>query len=87
MDGGKVPRAWIGEEITVQWSGEPTGPHVFVLLDVVPEGLVVEFKTTEEREGTTYEETSHSLIPWSAFAWAARLASVEEKNPRVEVAE
>ena len=83
MDGEKVPRAWIGQDITVQWAGEQTGPHLFVLLDVVPEGLVVELKATEERGGRTYEETSHSLIPLSALAWVARLASVEERKPGV----
>jgi hypothetical protein len=58
----QIPRAWIGEEILIHFVADPDGAVEFhMLVDVVPEGLVVERRT---------QHRSHILVPWHSIHYA-----------------
>lgn len=86
MDAEKIPRAWIGEEVRVSWGGDPEGVDCS-LLDVVPEGVVIEYVSTVEIEGSTYEVTLHSLISWSALRTIHKVVGYKEPDAQAEDAE
>jgi hypothetical protein len=77
VDGEKIPRAWIGEEVEVYWRGGQA-PDTMNLIDVVPEGLVFEVSVTREHEGKTYKGTGHTLTPWHAIVSVQKYVRTEE---------
>ena len=77
----RVPRTWFDEEVYVQFRDDPEGPHKYVLLDVVLEGIVVEVTLTHEPQevgGPAVRVTGHLLIPWGAMRFMQRVVSVTE---------
>jgi hypothetical protein len=86
MDDDRIPRAWIGEEEGIYWPGRKE-PGEFKLLDVVPEGLVLEVATTNEFEGKTYRGAAHILTPWHAITSVQRYVGMEEIVAQTEDAE
>src|SRR5215212_2198294 len=67
MDTEKIPRAWIGEKVRVAWDRDPEALEC-VLLDRLPDGIVIEHVRTVEEEGTTYEGKFHIFISWTALS-------------------
>jgi hypothetical protein len=86
MDEEQVPRTWIGAEVGIFWTGRKD-PDSLVLLDVVPEGIVLELKRTSEHRGKAYEATSHILAPWHAITSVQKLVGMKEIDVQTEGAE
>jgi len=51
-----------------------------VLIDVVPEGIVIEKVSTTEVEGKTYEGTVRALISWNALGSIQKVVDWKEKD-------
>lgn len=81
MDEQRIPRTWIGDEVGIFWRGRKDDEK-FVLIDVVPEGLVLEVKRTVEREGKTYEGTAHTLATWHVIDAVQKYVGTEELDDR-----
>ena len=79
MDTEKAPRAWIGEKVSVVWGRDPERVPC-VLIDVVPEGIVIEKVSTTEVEGKTYEGTVRALISWNALGSIQKVVDWKEKD-------
>ena len=86
MDTEKAPRAWIGEKVSVVWGRDPERVPC-VLIDVVPEGIVIESVRAVEAEGKAYEGTVHALIPWNALGSIYKVVGLNEKDAQAEDAE
>jgi hypothetical protein len=86
VDTEKIPRAWIGEEVRVAWGRDPEALEC-VLLDRVPDGIVIEHVRTVEEEGTTYEGTFHIFISWSALNSIHKVVGMKEIDTQTEDAE
>ena len=86
MDTEKIPRAWIGEEVRVAWGRDPEALEC-VLLDRVPDGIVIEHVRTVEEEGTTYEGTFHIFISWTALNSIHKVVGMKEIDAQTEDAE
>ena len=67
MDTEKIPRAWIGEEVRVAWGPDPEALEC-VLLDRVPDGIVIEHVRTVEVQNSesfySVDETARSEKKW-----------------------
>ena len=86
VDTEKIPRAWIGEEVRVAWGRDPEALEC-VLLDRVPDGIVIEHVCTVEAEGKTYEGTFHIFISWSALNSIHKVVGMKEIEAQTEDAQ
>ena len=91
MDSERAPRAWIGEEVQVYFSGDrlddEASDHLYRLIDVGPEGIVVERSITVEEDDDAYEGTAHVLIPWHGVKTVNKIVGIRDINAQAEDAE